>query len=159
MRFTLNDQMVCFLFALLTGVLTGVVYELFRIMGKTVFSGAVAEFICDFLFFVFFTFVTVFFSMGFSRGYTRYFTVFGEVFGFLLFHFTIGRVSCRGAEILVYKIKAIFAKILIKSKKMAKRYCKQHTIYCIINLIKEDSFFQKRNKVYLECLYLWDVNL
>lgn len=142
MEITVSEQLWCLFCSFLSGLLIGAVYDLLRIIRSLIFTGKISLFVCDFLFAVCFAVVSVFFSMAFSRGNTRYFILMGEIVGFLLFRFTVGRITLPFAGFIIKKTKLIFKKILIKSKKITKKVL-QPAYKILYNICKKRRMFSK----------------
>jgi len=121
MKFTLSDQMLCLGIGFLCGLMLGVLYDLFRFVRLVLFKGRISVFVCDVMFMVCFALVTSFFSMAYSFGKARYFSVFAELAGIFAIRFTLGRFSLPVYTYLYRKIKGVFKKIQIKSKKFGKK--------------------------------------
>lgn len=120
MEFTLSMQMECLASAYLCGLLLGFVYDIFRFL-RLVFANRTATFVSDILFMLCFTFTSLFFSMAYSFGKARYFILFAEIAGILSVRFTYGLISLRILAPICEKTRLFFRKILIKSKKIAKK--------------------------------------
>ena len=92
MTFSLTEQSISLVYAVILGLALGAVYDLLKIIRLTLNNKKWLTFTLDIVFMLLFTFATVIFSMGYSRGSARYYILMGEAVGFLLFRFTLGRV-------------------------------------------------------------------
>ncbi len=124
MTFSVSEQMLTLLYAVILGVLLGFLYDNIKAVRIVLNPSNVPLLIIDLIFMIICAFCTGLFSMAFSLGDTRYFTVFGEIVGFSLIHFTLGRVCIRLFEKVygfVYKkVKKILGFIGKFAKKLLK---------------------------------------
>lgn len=160
------------LYSLGFGILTGVVYDVFRIIRLSFGSGKAAVFIQDLLFFLVFAFSSFTFILYINNGTLRIYIFLAETLGFFLYYFTLGtfvmKISEKTAAVLK-KIRRILFRILsfpvvyllklsakiqicikkfIKSKFFNKRLLQKHTNLLYNKNIKEGKcLFSKREKV------------
>ena len=97
------DQVILVLYSLCTGIITELVYELFRFFVSFVFCVSVNskkksriftvfQFILDILFSLIYTLIAVIFIYGANNGTVRYFILLFAVLGFLICYFTLGKI-------------------------------------------------------------------
>ncbi len=163
MQFFISQQLSIFIFALLCGVVLGVINEPFRFLRYIGFNSKTDVFIQDVIFMVLAAFITFFFSLCYNKGDVRAFILLGELIGFLLFRFTVGLLTGKIFYIIyllfnkifsfIKKIIKLFVTILIGFKdfilvkfplfnKTKKTSCHKSKIYCII--IKSVSKFNRK---------------
>lgn len=120
----LSDQTYTFLCSLLSGVLLGALYSVFKCIRRLFADGKISTVIIDVLYMLVFTVVTTLFSIGFTDGFVRYFVVAGEITGLLVFKFTVGFLIDKLFGVIFKgfsKIKRIFQKnISVILKKLLK---------------------------------------
>lgn len=121
MGFPLDAQMLCLFAAFVSGLILGVVYDVFRFLRFAFAHTKTSVFLLDVMYMLIFTIFTLFLSMAYSFGKVRYFTVLAEVFGILCVRLTIGRVSVKFFSYIFVKTATFCKKIQIKSKKSLKR--------------------------------------
>ena len=153
MQFFLSQQVVIFLYAVLCGLIIGVLNEPFRFLRYSGFNSKTDVFIQDIIFMIISAFITFFFSLCYNKGDVRFFILVGELFGFLLFRYTIGLITGKMFYGIIFSIKLVFSFIkkifsaivailtkLIKPilakiplfNKSKKTSCHKSKIYCII---------------------------
>lgn len=153
MDFLVGEQINIFLWAIVCGVITGIINEPFRFMRYVGFSSKTEIFIQDIIFMSICGAITFFFSLCYNNGNVRVFIIFGELVGFLLFRYSVGLLSGKIFGVLFWLIKtviswikkilnAIFIKItniisyLIAKiplfHKKSKIACNRGKFYCII---------------------------
>jgi len=127
------------------------------------FNGKPEVIIQDIVFMAIAAFITFFFTLCYNKGDIRTFILVGELVGFLLFRFTVGRLSGKMFYFIsfvigkiacfVKKVIKVFVTIIFKLKdfilgkiplfkKTDKTACNKHKIYCII--IKSVSNFNRK---------------
>lgn len=168
MEKTVNEQLMLFGFALLFGMMLGVVNDLFRFIRFLGFDTKKAVFFQDILFMCLCAFATFLFSLAYNQGEIRFFTLFGEFLGIVIYRYTIGIITGKVFSGLVYVLKKIKTCIVMvyqfnvriilfifhpifgeKSifrrifKKNMKKSCKRSNFWCIM---KKDiqSYTNKR---------------
>jgi Spore cortex protein YabQ (Spore_YabQ). len=145
---TLDSQLQGFLVSVLTGVLLGALYDIFRIY-RTVFRPEKrAVFFQDLFYMICAAFVTFLLALGVNYGEIRFYILAGEAIGWCLYYLTIGMVTVQVFRFvsrilrryLIYPVKRVFhrifhwifhkLKILCKNVKTAaenkKKRLKQH---------------------------------
>lgn len=109
----LTDQTLTFLCSLLSGVILGGVYILFKCIRNTFKNRKISTAVCDILYMLVFTVITCLFSIGFTDGFVRYYVVAGEIAGFFAFRFTLGFV--------IYKLYELLFKLFSKNKRIFQK--------------------------------------
>lgn len=109
---------------LLLGVSFGVLYDVFRFL-RLIFSSKYAAFILDFLFFIVISMIFFIFLLGYNNGQVRvyYFTL--SLIGYLLYIFTIFRLTLRPERAIAMFFRKILRKCLGFFKKVL------HFIRCV----------------------------
>lgn len=92
MRADYDSQSLLFLYALISGAASGIVYELFRAIRVSGLGGKVFTFISDMLFCIFLSFLYVLLIYNFSYGEIRLYAFFGMLGGFCAYYFTLGKL-------------------------------------------------------------------
>lgn len=153
MQFFLSQQVMVFLYAILCGLIIGVLNEPFRFLRYSGFNNKTDVFIQDIIFMIASAFITFFFSLCYNKGDIRFFILVGELCGFLLFRYTLGLITGKFfyginffiklvfsfikkffsaiVAILTKLIRPILAKIPLFNE-TKKTSCHKSKIYCII---------------------------
>lgn len=111
---SLTSQTYTFLCSLLSGLILGVLYTIFKCIRTAFGNGRVATAICDIIYMLVFTFVTYIFSIGFTDGFVRYYVVTGEILAILTYKFTLGRLFDKLFAVL-FKLFCKFSAFLQKN--------------------------------------------
>ena len=131
----LTDQTFTFLYSLLSGMLLGVIYIIFKCLRKAFKNRKLPTVVFDVTFMLVFTAVTCLFSIGFTNGFVRYYILIGEITGFLIIKFTLGIAIYKLFEHifkLFSKISRFFQKnISVFVKKLLK--ASHNMLYNIVN--------------------------
>ncbi|MBR3988755.1 MAG: spore cortex biosynthesis protein YabQ [Clostridia bacterium] len=109
----LTDQTRTFLCSLLSGVLLGAVYILFKCLRTSWGNRKIPTVVCDVLFMLFFTVITCLFSIGFTDGFVRYYVVAGEIAGLFVFKLTLG--------VVVYKLYELIFKLISRINRFIQK--------------------------------------
>lgn len=108
MFFTVNEQMVLFLWSCVMGAGFGAVYDFFRIARIAIKHGKLAVAVQDVLF-LFFCSVAIFvFSVEVGGGMVRFFFIIGSLLGFILYYLTVGQIVFFAANKIISAIKWVF---------------------------------------------------
>ena len=131
----LTDQTLTFLYSVLSGMLLGVIYIIFKCLRKAFKNRKLPTVVFDVTFMLVFTAVTCLFSIGFTNGFVRYYVIAGELAGFILVKLTLGIALYKLFELifkLFSKISGIFQKnIAVFVKKLLK--ASHNMLYNIVN--------------------------
>ena len=84
-----SSQIIIFGFSVVTGLLVGVLYSIFKVFRLLMPHSKMVVVLSDFSFMLVLTIITAVFSIGFTDGYVRYFVLAGEFLGFLIWKFTL----------------------------------------------------------------------
>lgn len=154
MQFFLSQQVTVFWYAILCGLIIGVLNEPFRFLRYSGFNSKIDFFIQDMIFMIISAFITFFFSLCYNKGDVRFFILVGELCGFCLFRYTVGLITGKLfyytnflTKLIFSLIKKFFSAILaILTKLIApilakiplfnktqKTPCHKSKIYCIIS--------------------------
>ena len=100
--FVEDQRSGAFLYAMLCGLIIGVLYDVFRVMRAVWCGGRIRLFLDDVLFCVLSAVIFVVFCFNASLGVVRLFLAFGTLFGFFGYRFSLGLITVP----LVKKLKA-----------------------------------------------------
>lgn len=118
-----QDRGAAFLASLVTGVVIGLIYDVFRV-GRAIFGGGrVKLFFEDVLFFVMSALVFTVFMFNATFGVVRMFAAFGALVGFFAYRFSIGLFTVLAAR----KLKALFTPPL---RRAAKAFKAKKALFC-----------------------------
>lgn len=108
---SLSSQTKNFLFSLGFGVLTGVLYDILRVIRMSISSSKRALYITDFIFVFVSSVATFLFCLTVTDGQLRFYVLFGEALGFLIYYFSFGIIAVKFSTKTVEKIKSFFKKL------------------------------------------------
>lgn len=121
----LSSQGYTFLCSLLSGLILGVIYTVFKFIRYVLGNRKTPTVVCDTAYMLIFTLITYLFSIGFTDGFVRYYVVVGEIIGVFVYKFTLGLLfdkifallfkSFRKVYRLFQKNITVFAKKLLKA--------------------------------------------
>lgn len=106
----LSSQTRNFLFSLGFGALTGILYDILRIVRMSVSSSKKALYITDFIFVFAASVATFLFCLTVTDGQLRFYVIFGEALGFTIYYFSFGIIAVRFSTKTVEKIRSFFKK-------------------------------------------------
>lgn len=128
MNLSLSFQLQGFVISIVTGLLLGAYYDIFRIF-RTVFqSESRAVFFQDLFYMLSAAFITFLLSLGVNYGEVRFYILAGEMIGWCLYYLTVGMVTIRVFQFvskilhkfLINPIRKISVRIFYFIFKMAK---------------------------------------
>lgn len=88
-----SAQLIYFSISLVLGVGLSFIYSIFKSIRIISSRKILFAVLLDVLFMVIFTVATLVLSIGFTDGFVRYYVVAGEIMGFLLYKFTLGKLT------------------------------------------------------------------
>lgn len=116
MEFTLVQLCMAFLYSVISGLILGLVYEIFRLSHIAGLTCGLYYFISDIVYMIICGLFTYFFCLVFLEGKVRLFVIIGEILGFFVYYNLLVKVfNCAFVPILRI-IKKIFKKLLKKSR-------------------------------------------
>lgn len=110
--FSLSEHTQLFLFSCITGVLLGIIYDIFRVLRIILPHNQFLVMLEDILFFIIYIIIIVSFTSAFARGEFRIFYIFGNILGFILYFFSVGRIAVLVIKKLVSLIKSVLLLLL-----------------------------------------------
>lgn len=130
------SQPQIFLFAVLAGILTGILYDVFRLLRTAGLNSLLHTVIQDIVFMCCFAVVAFLFAIAFNQGEVRFFTLLGHICGLLAYRYTIGILTGRLFESIAFllrKIKAFTGSVLRKAyglfKKLKEKFAKKAVFF------------------------------
>lgn len=159
MEISVSAQFLSFSYALLFGAVTGILYDVFRIVRVAFPIGKAAVFLEDIIFLVSAGILNFVFMLEFNSGIIRIFILLGTLLGFYIYYNTVGRLVIGSAKFIIKIIKGIlsfiFGLIFIPLKKICSillKFLKKILIF-LKNLQKKLSkhfkFIKKKYIIYL----------
>ena len=124
-----EEQGIIVLYSLCIGIVTGLIYELFRFTSvfvlfisenrnkKSSFS-FIFRFLLDILFSLIYTLITVIFIYGANNGTVRYYILFFTASGFLLYYFTLGKLFSFAEKKISYGLYSLMKAVCIGIRKL-----------------------------------------
>lgn len=139
----LINQTSLFLIFTINGVLIGIIFDIFRILRKTIKTSDFVTYIEDFLFWIITSIVLFYSIFTYNNGEIRFFMFLAVILGFVLYLFTISSYLIKINVKIINTIKRIFLKLfeiiyrpLIKIFKILKRVVLKPILFIIINIRK-----------------------
>lgn len=135
------SQPQIFLFAVLAGIIVGVLYDVFRLLRTAGLDSLLHTVIQDVVFMCCFAVIAFFFAIAFNGGEVRVYTLLGHMCGLLAYRYTVG--------VLTGRLFKSIALLLRKIKAVCLRICKKlYGSYKVIELkiSKKAVLFYKNNK-------------
>ncbi len=119
-----EEQGIVVLYSLCIGIITGLIYELFRFTSVFVFCisdnrnkkssfGFIFRFILDILFSLIYTLITVIFIYGANKGTVRYYILLFTAAGFSLYYFTLGKIFSFAEKKISYLLYSFIRAVYI----------------------------------------------
>lgn len=139
----ISEQLKMFLFALMTGAIISIIYDIFRII-RLAFNNSTALIVAEDIIFSFIALsITVMYFSAFNFGQIRLYLLIGLLSGAIICHITIGHIIIATSKIIILIFKRIFLIIFYPIKLIFKAICKFFKkIYKILK--KDFIFFIKR---------------
>lgn len=109
--FTVNQELLLFLYSVGMGVLLGMVYDIFRALRQLFPHRFFIVFVEDCIFFMIYSVLLMCFAVMFSRSQVRFYYAVGNTIGFALYYFTIGRIVMRFICDIIKILRFVFGEI------------------------------------------------
>lgn len=149
----LINQTSLFLIFTIDGVLIGIIFDIFRILRKTIKTSDFVTYIEDFLFWIITSIVLFYSIFTYNNGELRFFMFLAVILGFVLYLCTISSYLIKINVKIINTIKRIFLKLfeiiykpLIKTFKILKKVIFKPILFVIINIRKNMKNIQNRLK-------------
>ena len=102
---SMTQQCMFFVYSILLGIVTGIIYDFFRIFRVALRHNAVAVFFEDLLFCLIVSIMLILFIFCENYGIVRWFSFLGWMGGFYIYRQTVGRVVMAAAQMIIKFIK------------------------------------------------------
>ena len=139
----LINQTSLFLIFTIDGVLIGIIFDIFRILRKTIKTSDFVTYIEDFLFWIITSIILFYSIFTYNNGELRFFMFLAVILGFVLYLCTISSYLIKINVKIINVIKRIFLKLfeiiykpLIKTFKILKKVIFKPILFVIINIRK-----------------------
>ena len=139
----LINQTSLFLIFTINGVLIGIIFDIFRILRKTIKTSDFVTYIEDFLFWIITSIILLYSIFTYNNGELRFFMFLAVILGFVLYLFTISSYLIKINVKIINTIKRIFLKLFeiiykpfIKVFKILKKVIFKPILFVIINIRK-----------------------
>ena len=139
----LINQTSLFLIFTIDGVLIGIIFDIFRILRKTIKTSDFVTCIEDFLFGIITSIILFYSIFTYNNGELRFFMFLAVILGFVLYICTISSYLIKINVKIINVIKRIFLKLfeiiykpLIKTFKILKKVIFKPILFVIINIRK-----------------------
>lgn len=113
---SVSQEITIFLWCLVCGALTAVVFDLFRIMRKLIFSGDIRTSFEDIAYWVLSSLIIYYFVLRFNSGEIRWYMIIGMALGALFYLLTFSAFFIKGTVGIIrffIKIFSLLLKILL----------------------------------------------
>lgn len=149
----LINQTSLFLIFTIDGVLIGIIFDIFRILRKTIKTSDFVTYIEDFLFWIITSSILFYSIFTYNNGELRFFMFLAVILGFVLYLCTISSYLIKINVKIINVIKRIFLKLfeiiykpLIKTFKILKKIIFKPILFVIINIRKNMKNIKNRLK-------------
>lgn len=149
----LINQTSLFLIFTIDGVLIGIIFDIFRILRKTIKTSDFVTYIEDFLFWIITSIILFYSIFTYNNGELRFFMFLAVILGFVLYLCTISSYLIKINVKIINVIKRIFFKLfeiiykpLIKTFKILKKIIFKPILFVIINIRKNMKNIKNRLK-------------
>lgn len=149
----LINQTSLFLIFTIDGVLIGIIFDIFRILRKTIKTSDFVTYIEDFLFWIITSIILFYSIFTYNNGELRFFMFLAVILGFVLYICTISSYLIKINVKIINVIKRIFLKLfeiiykpLIKTVKILKKVIFKPILFVIINIRKNIKNIKNRLK-------------
>ena len=149
----LINQTSLFLIFTIDGVLIGIIFDIFRILRKTIKTSDFVTYIEDFLFWIITSSILFYSIFTYNNGELRFFMFLAVILGFVLYLCTISSYLIKINVKIINVIKRIFLNLfeiiykpLIKTFKILKKIIFKPILFVIINIRKNMKNIKNRLK-------------
>lgn len=149
----LINQTSLFLIFTIDGVLIGIIFDIFRILRKTIKTSDFVTYIEDFLFWIITSIILFYSIFTYNNGELRFFMFLAVILGFVSYICTISSYLIKINVKIINVIKRIFLKLfeiiykpLIKTFKILKKVIFKPILFVIINIRKNIKNIKNRLK-------------
>lgn len=149
----LINQTSLFLIFTIDGVLIGIIFDIFRILRKTIKTSDFVTYIEDFLFWIITSSILFYSIFTYNNGELRFFMFLAVILGFAVYLCTISSYLIKinvkiinAIKRILYKLFEIIYKPLIKTFKILKKIIFKPILFVIINIRKNMKNIKNRLK-------------
>lgn len=116
MEQSVTNQIYIFLFAVIFGLIFGVINDFFRFIRYLGFKSKTAVFFQDLIFMSLCGLLSFFFLLVFNKGEIRYFPLIGEFIGLAIYRYTIGIITYKIFKLILsfLQLIALFIKKIVR---------------------------------------------
>lgn len=139
----LVNQTSLFLIFTINGVLIGIIFDIFRILRKTIRTSDFVTYMEDFLFWIITSILLLYSIFTYNNGELRFFMFLAVILGFTLYLFTISSYLIKINVKIINTIKKVFIKVFhaiykpfIQIFKILKKIISKPILFIIINIRK-----------------------
>lgn len=141
--FTVNQELMLFLYSVGMGVLLGMLYDIFRALRQIFPHRFVLVFVEDCVFFMIYSVLLMCFAVMFSRSQVRFYYAVGNIIGFALYYFTIGKIVMRFICGIIKILRSVVDKIAHSILKIVRK-----TAQCFVKNAENVRIDKKSKKSY-----------
>ena len=136
------SQLFCLLIFTITGIVIGILFDVFRILRKSFKTADIVTYLQDILFWLITGGIILFSIFQFNHGEIRSYVFIGIVLGVVLYMITISKFIIKSSVFIIKWIKKIISYPLHLLENIIKKFMIKPIIF-IFNLVKD-----KGNKIY-----------
>ncbi len=148
--FTINQELLLFLYSIGFGLIFGAIYDIFRAMRQMFTHKFLLVFAEDCIFFILYAIALMCFAVMFAHSQVRFYYSIGNIVGFALYHFTIGKlvmyIICR-IVLILRKVFAFFNRCVLKIVQKIKLCFVENAEIVRIDKEKRKSVLQNGEKL------------
>ena len=136
------SQLFCLLIFTITGIIIGILFDIFRILRKSFKTADFVTYLQDILFWILTGAIILFSIFQFNHGEIRSYVFVGIILGVVLYMITISKFIMKSSVFIIKWIKKIISYPLHLLENIIKKFMIKPIIF-IFNLVKD-----KGNKIY-----------
>ena len=136
------SQLFCLLIFTITGIIIGILFDIFRILRKSFKTADFVTYLQDILFWILTGAIILFSIFQFNHGEIRSYVFIGIILGVFLYMITISKFIIKSSVFIIKWIKKIISYPLHLLENIIKKFMIKPIIF-IFNLVKD-----KGNKIY-----------
>ena len=148
------EQLLCLIAFTVTGIVIGVLFDVFRILRRSFKTADWLTTLQDILFWILAGFITLFSIFKFNNGEIRSYIFIGIALGVLIYMLTLSKYIVKYSVIIIKFIKKIISYIIIKFIKKIISY-PVNLIFKIFNflLIKPIKFLAQKLSIFFKKIF------
>lgn len=141
-----SNQAYIFMVFTIVGMIIGILFDIFRILRKTIKTNDIMTYVEDVLFWIITGIIIIYSMYVFCNGELRFFMIIGIIMGSIMYLITLSKYVIKISVLLIETIKKIVIIPIIKIIKFIKNIIFRPIIIVCINFRKNTLKFIKKNR-------------